>query len=332
MALIEVHDLTKTYKVNERKEGLKGSLINLVKPKYINKTVVDSINFKVDEGEIVGYIGANGAGKSTSIKMLTGILTPTSGCVKVNGIIPYNERIKNNKQIGVVFGQRSQLWWDLPVIESYNLISKMYEIPKDLYKENLEYFTELLDLKDLLKTPVRQLSLGQKMRCEIVAAFLHDPKIVFLDEPTIGLDFMIKDSIRAFIRDINKKKKTTVIITTHDLQDIEETCNRIIIIDKGKIMYDDTRTKINEHFGKFKEIILKIKDKNIELKTLLNELQDITVINEDNYEVKLKINKDLRSTSDVLNIISPYCTILDVNINDLSIEEILKDIYKDFKK
>ena len=192
MAIIEVKNLVKTYKIIEKEEGLLGYFKNLIKPKYKEFTAVNNINFNIDEGELVGYIGENGAGKSTTIKMLTGLLTPTSGKVLINGLIPYEKRIENNKNIGAVFGQKTQLWWDLPVIESFRLIKKMYKIPENEYRKNLKKFTEILELEDLLDKQVKNLSLGQKMRCEIAATFLHNPKIVYLDEPTIGLDVFVK--------------------------------------------------------------------------------------------------------------------------------------------
>lgn len=207
MAIIEVNNLVKKYKIIEKEEGLKGYFKHLIKPKYREFKAVDEISFTIEEGELVGYIGENGAGKSTTIKMLTGLLTPTSGNVIVNGIVPNEKRMQNNKNIGAVFGQKTQLWWDLPVIESFKLIKKMYKIPEEEYKKNLKKFTEILNLEDLLEKQVKNLSLGQKMRCEIAATFLHNPKIVYLDEPTIGLDVFVKENIRKFIKDINKEKK-----------------------------------------------------------------------------------------------------------------------------
>ena len=238
MAIIEVKNLIKTYKTIEKEEGMIGYLKNLIKPKYKEFKAVKGINFQIQEGELVGYIGENGAGKSTTIKMLTGLLTPTSGEVRVDGIVPNEKRIQNNQKIGAVFGQKTQLWWDLPVIESFRLIRKMYKIPENEYRKNLKKFSQLLELEDLLEKQVKNLSLGQKMRCEIAATFLHNPKIVYLDEPTIGLDVFVKEKIRKFIKDINQEKNTTVILTTHDLNDIEDVCNRIILLDNGKIIYD----------------------------------------------------------------------------------------------
>lgn len=219
MPIIEVKNLVKQYKIIEKRDGLLGYFKNLIKPQYKKITAVNNINFEIQEGELVGYIGENGAGKSTTIKMLTGLLTPTSGKIMVNGIIPNEKRIQNNKNIGAVFGQKTQLWWDLPVIESFRLIKKMFKIPENEYRKNIKRFTEILDLEELLDKQVKNLSLGQKMRCEIAATFLHNPKIVYLDEPTIGLDVFVKENIRKFIKEINKEKNTTVILTTHDLKD-----------------------------------------------------------------------------------------------------------------
>ena len=265
MPIIEVKDLVKIYKIIEKEAGLRGYFKNLVKPEYKELIAVDNINFNIEEGELVGYIGENGAGKSTTIKMLTGLLTPTTGKVLVNGIVPNEKRIENNKNIGAVFGQKTQLWWDLPVIESFRLIKKMYKIPENEYRRNLKKFTEILELEELLEKQVKNLSLGQKMRCEIAATFIHNPKIVYLDEPTIGLDVLVKENIRKFIKDINKEKKTTVILTTHDLKDIEDVCDRIILLDKGKIIYDGEKQKFKDTYGKYviAEFIVGSKNKGI---------------------------------------------------------------------
>lgn len=329
MSIIEVKNLRKEYRINEKKEGLTGAVINIFRPKYKTKVAVNNINFSIDEAEMVGYIGANGAGKSTTIKMLTGILTPTSGEVVVNGMIPQKNRIKNNMQIGAVFGQRTQLWWDLPTIESYKLIQKIYEIPKETYEKNLKMFTELLDLKDLLNVPVRQLSLGQKMRCEIGAAFIHDPKIVYLDEPTIGLDVMVKDKIREFIKTINKEKKVTVILTTHDLQDIEEVCKRIIIIDNGEILYDGSIEDIKNQFGKYRIVQFKVKDVKKELDGVIEDhKENLSLILKDDYDIHIKFDRQKFTAAEIMGLISPYCDILDLTIEEPSIESIVKDLFR----
>lgn len=327
MALIEVRNLVKKYKISEKKHGILGYLRHLFHPKYKEQTAVNNISLNIEEGELVGYIGENGAGKSTTIKMLTGLLTPTSGKIIVNGIIPNEKRIQNNKQIGAVFGQKTQLWWDLPVIESFRLIKKMYEISDEDYKSNLEKFTEILDLKDLLEKQVKNLSLGQKMRCEIAATFLHNPKVVYLDEPTIGLDILVKENIRKFIKDINKEKKTTVILTTHDLKDIEEVCDRIILIDKGTIIYDGTKENFKNKYGKYivAEFIVQNKISNITLETNEDEFE---VIEEDAKNLKIKFNHDKYTIIDIVKMISNYCEILDIHIQEEGLEEILKEIYR----
>ena len=329
MAIINVENLKKEYKINIKKEGLSGAILSLFNPKYEIKAAVKGVSFNIEEGEMVGYIGANGAGKSTTIKMLTGILTPTSGKVVINGFIPTKDRIKNNMKIGAVFGQRTQLWWDIPVIESYKLIQKIYEIPMKTYEENLEYFSKTLGLKELLHTPVRQLSLGQKMRCEIAAAFLHNPKIVYLDEPTIGLDFMVKEKIRKFIKQLNKDKKTTIILTTHDLQDIEEICSRIIIIDKGSIMFDGDLDEIKEEFNKYQVANILVKEMTQELQDFLsleNKGFEISSIDENN--LNIKFDRSQITIVGIFDRLSNYSTILDLSIQDVAIDTIVKTLYE----
>lgn len=238
--MIEVQHLCKTFRVSKREAGFTHALGSLFHRDYEELKALDDVSFSIREGEMVGYIGPNGAGKSSTIKILSGILTPDSGSCKVNGKTPWKDRISHVKDIGVVFGQRTQLWWDVPVIDSYELLKDIYNIPKKTYQENLAELTELLNLGELLKTPARQLSLGQRMRCEIAASLLHSPKILFLDEPTIGLDAVSKLAVRDFILKQNKIHRTTVILTTHDMQDIEALTERIILIGKGKILLDGT--------------------------------------------------------------------------------------------
>lgn len=323
MSIIEVKNLVKIYKTIEKEDGLIGYFKNLVKPKYKEFQAVKSVNFNIEEGELVGYIGENGAGKSTTIKMLTGLLTPTSGKVVVNGIIPNEKRIENNKNIGAVFGQKTQLWWDLPVIESFRLIKKMYKIPENEYRKNLKKFTEILDLEDLLEKQVKNLSLGQKMRCEIAATFLHNPKIVYLDEPTIGLDVFVKENIRKFIKDINKEKKTTVILTTHDLKDIEDICDRIILLDKGQIIYDGEKQKFKDTYGKYviSEFIIKDKKDNI----ILNNAE---IIEQTANKLKIKFSHDETTIVKIMDEISQFCNIEDIHMKEAELEDILKEIYK----
>ena len=234
MAIIEVDNLSKVFRLNQKEPGLGGALKALVRPRYVAKTAVAGISFTVEPGEVVGYIGVNGAGKSTTIKMLTGVLMPSGGQVRVFGRDPHRQRVANARDIGVVFGQRTQLWWDLALIESLNLVAKIYQVDAARYRQLLEQFAETLELKPLLSVPIRQLSLGQKMRAELAATLIHEPKIVYLDEPTIGLDLIVKERIREFIKQQNQTRGTTVILTTHDLGDIEELCKRVLIIDAGQ--------------------------------------------------------------------------------------------------
>lgn len=331
MAIIEVKDLVKTYKTIEKEDGLLGYFKNLIKPKYKEFTAVNNINFEVKEGELVGYIGENGAGKSTTIKMLTGLLTPTSGNVLVNGIVPNEKRIQNNKNIGAVFGQKTQLWWDLPVIESFRLIKQMYKIPEGEYRKNLKKFTEILELDDLLEKQVKNLSLGQKMRCEIAATFLHNPKIVYLDEPTIGLDVLVKENIRKFIKDINKEKNTTVILTTHDLKDIEDVCDRIILLDKGQIIYDGEKQKFKDTYGKYIIAEFIIKEKKAYISESINS-EEIQVLEETENKLKIRFSHEETTIMKVMDKISEYCTIEDIHMKEAELEDILKEIYKGVHK
>lgn len=238
--MIKMEHITKTYKVAKRKEGLRAACHALFHPEYETITALNDVSFQIQDGEMVGYIGPNGAGKSSTIKILSGILTPDSGTCIINGRTPWKNRIEHVKEIGVVFGQRSQLWWDVPVIDSFALLKDIYEIPKETYQNNMEELSNLLKLEKLLNIPVRQLSLGQRMRCEIAASLLHSPKILFLDEPTIGLDAVSKLAVREFILNLNQTKKITVLLTTHDMQDIEALASRILLIGKGQILMDGT--------------------------------------------------------------------------------------------
>ncbi len=238
--MIEFNDICKTYRVARRESGLGNAVKSLFIREYTTIQAINHISFSIEDGEMVGYIGPNGAGKSTTIKILSGILTPDSGTCVVNGQVPWKDRKEYVRQIGVVFGQRSQLWWDIPVIDSFELIQAIYSIPVPKYRNNLDELTQLLNLEDILKTPTRQLSLGQRMRCEIAASLLHEPKLLFLDEPTIGLDAVSKIAVRDFIKKMNAEHKTTVILTTHDMQDIEAITNRVILIGRGQKLLDGT--------------------------------------------------------------------------------------------
>lgn len=259
--------------------------------------------------------------------MLTGLLTPTSGKVKVNNLEPNKHRIKNNKNIGAVFGQKTQLWWDLPVIESFRLIKKMYKIPDGEYRKNLKKFSEILELDDLLNKQVKNLSLGQKMRCEIAATFIHNPKIVYLDEPTIGLDVFVKENIRKFIKEINKEKNITVILTTHDLKDIEDVCDRIILLDKGKIIYDGEKQKFKDVYGKDSIVDFEIKEKNNIVCDNLN-LNGVEILEETENKLKLKFKHEEITVLKLMEEVSKFCIVEDMHMKEAELEDILKEIYK----
>lgn len=256
--MITMEHVCKSYKIAKRNAGLGEAFKALFRREYETIHALNDVSFTINDGEMVGYIGPNGAGKSSTIKILSGILTPDSGTVLIDGRIPYKNRIEHVKEIGVVFGQRSQLWWDVPVIDSFGLLKDIYSISTPKYNNNLEELTELLNLKELLRTPTRQLSLGQRMRCEIAASLLHSPRILFLDEPTIGLDAVSKLAVRDFILKQNRIHKTTVILTTHDMQDIEALTNRIILIGKGQILIDGTLDDIKNGDNNIDETVAEL--------------------------------------------------------------------------
>ena len=260
MSLIEFENVSKEFKIPNIEEGVLGTIRSLFHREYTIKNAVDNISFQIERGEILGYIGANGAGKSTTIKLLSGILYPTNGRISVNGIVPYENRKLNAMQIGVVFGQRSQLFWDLPFRDTLTLYKKMYNIPNETFEKNYHYFVDLLDMNELINQPVRQLSLGQKMKANIMVSMLHSPEILYLDEPTIGLDVVTKRKLRKCIKEINQDKKTTIILTTHDMNDIEAICNRIILIDKGKKLFDGNLNMFRETYATGLEFILEFSD------------------------------------------------------------------------
>lgn len=238
MAFIEVRDVCKNYRIVKIRPGITGSLVSLFHREYDVRKAVEHISFSIERGEIVGYIGPNGAGKSTTIKMLSGVLVPDAGEIAVGGIVPYRERKKNARRIGVVFGQRSQLYWDLPISDTFTLYRKLYDIPDEIYRQNRERYVALLDMAGFMEQPARQLSLGQKMKANLALAMIHDPDVLYLDEPTIGLDVMSKQILRTSVMALNSEKRTTIIMTTHDMNDIEAVCKRIILIDKGHVLFD----------------------------------------------------------------------------------------------
>ena len=322
MALIEVKDLVKDYKLNVRKKGLLGAINNLLIPEYKVKRAVNRIIFSIEKGEMVGFIGPNGAGKSTTVKMLTGILVPTSGTISIAGLSPHKDRKKNAFRIGAVFGQRTQLWWDLPAVDTFDLLRYIYRIPETAYRRNMDLFNEMLGLHEFISQPVRQLSLGQRMRADIAASLLHNPEIIFFDEPTIGLDVVAKEKIREFIKYMNKEHQITMLFTTHDMQDIEKTCQRMIIIDEGLIIYDGTVEQIKRQYGKSR--ILEVE---------FNEMYgDIKIPGVETIETKdnkkwFKFQKDEIQVSNLIAELTKDYNVADLTIKEPEIESIIREIY-----
>lgn len=324
--MIEVKSLSKSFKVVKRSSGVGAAIKSLFNPQYSTVQALEDISFKIDEGEIVGYIGPNGAGKSTTIKIISGILVPDSGECNILGNTPWKNRIDHVKNIGVVFGQRSQLWWDVPVIDSYNLLKDIYKIPNKDFKDNLDLLTTTLDLSTLLSTPVRQLSLGQRMRCEIGASLLHSPKILFLDEPTIGLDAVSKIAVRNFIKTINKEKKTTVILTTHDMNDIEALAERIILIGKGKLLLDGTLSELKNKYVTHKTLTLDFAEYNEDV-----NIEGTTIISKSKERMSLSVDLEKIKVSEVIGLLSKKLDIIDVLVDSRPIEEIIIDLYKEYQ-
>ena len=331
MALIEVKNLKKEFKKPVRKEGVIGYIKSLFSRKYTSLYAVNDVSFSIDQGEIVGYIGANGAGKSTTVKMMCGILHPTSGSVTIDNkdILKYRKQI--NKEIGVVFGQKTQLWWDIPLIETFKILKSIYEISDEDYNERFKFLCDLLDLNDFLDQNVRSLSLGQRMRADFAASLIHNPKILYLDEPTIGLDVLVKDKIRKAIKILNKKYKTTIILTTHDMKDIEELCSRIIIIDKGKILYDGNLENIKYKFGNIKTIIFKNNAK-FNKDEIIKEYKKISIKENDSNDILISFSlNEVNLDNLLLSLINKY-KVEDFKINDISIEDITKELYENSKE
>ncbi len=258
--MIEINHLKKEFKIPIQKKGRFAALRNLFSSDYTVKHAVDDISFSIGSGEAVGFIGKNGAGKSTTIKMLCGILQPTSGSITVDGVRPFDQRMENAKKIGVVFGQKTQLWWDVPLIESYRLLREIYKIDQASYQKNLERYVPMLGLEEALSKPVRQMSLGQRVKSDICAALLHDPQVLFLDEPTIGVDVVSKKRLHDFIREVNREKGVTVLLTTHDMGDIEQLCSRVIVIDSGRLMYDGDLEKMIRKFGAIRSLMIEFEN------------------------------------------------------------------------
>lgn len=328
-SIIEIKNVTKEFKVLNRREGLKGSIKDLFSRDYKTVTAVNNISMSIEQGEIVGYLGPNGAGKSTTIKMMTGVLEPTSGEILVDGNVPYKNRSKNAQNIGVVFGQRSQLWWALPLIESFRLLKDVYQIGDKQYDSIIELYKSLVDIEPLLHKPVRQMSLGQRTLSDILAAFLHDPKIVFLDEPTIGLDVSMKAKIRTLINALNKEKNTTVILTTHDMGDVDALCRRIVIIDKGKMLYDNDIEHLKSFFGSYRTLKIRVDgDLKKQSEVIQNEVPDFAVSADDEW-ISVLVDEDKKKVVDVLSLLQSSHSIKDMKLEEISSEDVIRKIYEE---
>ncbi|MDF2541457.1 MAG: hypothetical protein K0S47_1175 [Herbinix sp.] len=322
--MIRVEHISKTFQVARRNAGLSEAFKALFHKQYECIKALDDISFTIDEGEMVGYIGPNGAGKSSTIKVLSGILTPTSGSCTINGRVPWKDRIEHVQEIGVVFGQRTQLWWDVPVIDSFELIRDIYRIPEITYRNNFEELITLLNLEQIVRTPVRQLSLGQRMRCEIAASLLHDPKILFLDEPTIGLDAVSKIAVRDFILERNKKHRTTVILTTHDMQDIETLTKRIILIGRGKILMDGHLEEMKKEFSDTKRLTIDYSGNR------LTPWEGMKLISDEKQHAVLDVELFHLSVSEAINQISRQVEIKDITVDGPSIDEVVARLYQKY--
>lgn len=321
--MIYANNLCKDYKIEVKEKGVINKIKSFVYPQYIVKEAVKNISFNIKEGEIVGYLGPNGAGKSTTIKMMSGILHPTSGEVNIGGVIPYKNPRKFSNNIGTVFGHRSQLWWDLPALDSLELFKDIYKVPDSVYKSNINLFKELLGIEAFLNIPVRQLSLGQRMRVEIAAALIHNPQILFLDEPTLGLDILVKDKVRNFIKELKNIHKTTIILTTHDMQDIETVCERMIIIDHGEKVFDGFASALQELYSEDTNIVVTMKRNE----SFIINSPGIHVLAEEGNTVSLRIHKSI-PTPDALKTIMNSNDIQDIKITGSDLEELIKRVYQ----
>lgn len=324
MSAIVADGISKVFRISQKDPGLGGAIKALVRPRYLDKVAVDDISFRIEPGEVVGYIGVNGAGKSTTIKLLTGILVPTRGQVRVLGRDPHRERVANARNVGVVFGQRSQLWWDLALIESLNLVAKIYEVEPGRYQRLLDQFCEELELKELLHIPIRNMSLGQKMRAELAATLIHEPQVVYLDEPTIGLDLLVKERIRTFIRRQSQEQGATVLLTTHDLGDIEELCRRVIIIDAGRLIYDGPISTIKARFGRHRVISF---ETSAPLPAELELPEGAEPIAREERRLTLRFDRGVTSASRVAAQIMAQAEVADFAITEPDLAGIVKQIY-----
>ncbi len=324
MSIITVRNLRKEFKVSKHHRGMMGTLRNLTTREFTLVKAVDNIDFTIARGELVGYLGPNGAGKSTTIKMLTGLLTPTGGEVMVNGRVPHQQRQLYVQRIGAVFGQRTTLWWDLPVIESLELLRHIYRIPPDRYRQNLHEFTSLLEMESFLNTPVRSLSLGQRMRADICAALLHDPDLLFLDEPTIGLDVVAKERIREFVRHINSARGVTILLTTHDMADVERLCSRVMIIDHGRLLYDGRLQTLQDRFGGKRELVVDFAEPYPEV-----TVPGATLTHYHDLRATYEFERQTISASELIGLLSTQYRIRDLSVREPDIEGTIRRIYQE---
>jgi ABC-2 type transport system ATP-binding protein len=323
--MIELKGISKSFKIAKRGAGLDKAVKSLFKREYEVIKALDDVSFTINEGEMVGYIGPNGAGKSTTIKIMSGILNPDKGKCIINGRTPWKDRINHVKEIGVVFGQRSQLWWDVPVADSFELLKDIYKIPDKKFKSNKDMLTDMLNIKEIIKVPTRQLSLGQRMRCEIAASLLHDPKILFLDEPTIGLDAVSKIAVRDFIKSINRENKTTVILTTHDTQDIEALTKRIILIGKGRVLLDGNLEDLKHKFNKIRTI-------TIDYAGSIDELTDgLSIIEKYSEHAVLSIDTNIMPVSSAIAYLAQKVEINDFSVDSITMDDLVVELYKEYK-
>jgi ABC-2 type transport system ATP-binding protein len=322
--MIRISHLSKEFRLRDEPEGLLPQLKAVVRPRWRVIRAVDDISFEVQNGEIVGYVGPNGAGKSTTIKLLTGILHPSAGTVEVNGIIPQRSRTRNAYNIGVVYGQRSQLAWDLPVVDTYEFLAAMYRVPRARYRSSLEFLVELFEVKEFLHQPVRKLSLGQRMRADIVAALLHEPPVLYLDEPTVGMDVLSKNRLLAFLRDLNAQKRVTIIFTSHNLSDVEQVCPRIVILDQGRIALDAPREEILRRFGKRRRLVIRFENGVRDLHLPYGQ-----VVRAEENELWVEFDRDQVSAFDLIASLERDKGITDVSIQEENIESIIIRLYQE---
>jgi len=323
MAYIDAEHLSKTFKVAKHRRGFAGALKNLVSRQHTLVKAVDGLSFHIQRGELVGYLGPNGAGKSTTVKMLTGILVPTGGQLSVGGITPWQRRVEHARRIGVVFGQRTSLWWDLPVVESFDLLRYIYKIPADRFRQNVKKFDDLLGLSEFFDTPVRSISLGQRMRADLAAAMLHDPEVVFLDEPTIGLDVVAKERIRTFIQQANTRSGTTFILTTHDLGDVKKLCKRVLMIDRGCLLFDGLLHELQERFGDERELVVDFSEDYSHV-----SVDCAKVVHRDQRQVTYRFSRKTCSASELIQVLVQRYKIADLSVREPEVENTIRRIYE----